>query len=231
NHACYITFSVGDKIERVDRKMPSYLIEHAKQTSWMDRLVTALFDTPARATAGTAATKRGDVDELIMPLFVKLPREKYLIAGRHELFLTWKGGLAPYKVRIYRDDDTLLFERIEIPSADKPVRLVFSKPLFTAGKHYLLEIQSAWQCTDKVKDPGLCITEGRFKAVAAAGFPVLPDEPGSLSEHARRVRLAAWLLDWKNGQGKWILEAYQQIAGMEKEDNRLAALLMERGFQ
>ncbi|MCP4702857.1 MAG: hypothetical protein GY862_39255, partial [Gammaproteobacteria bacterium] len=88
NHACYITFSVGDKIERVDRKMPSYLIEHAKQSSSMDRLVTALFDTPARVTAGTAATKRGDVDELIMPLFVKLPREKYLIAGRHELFLT-----------------------------------------------------------------------------------------------------------------------------------------------
>ncbi|MCP4700710.1 MAG: hypothetical protein GY862_28225 [Gammaproteobacteria bacterium] len=231
---CGMDIRIAGRREQMDdRKNIFYEVKERQKPSIWQIVFTCLF--PDRPSVTTGGTRNYDVDELIIPVFAALPAEKFIIAGKPGLFLRWKGGEAPYTVRIYRaDDDTLLYQGEEI--LETQTYLAFDRPLFESGQSYWLEVESGFFCRYALKDERMCRDEGEFQAVAAERQPIPPDELRGYTDNDRDMLFAVWLL---NEHRQWMLEAYQNIARVkESYDERrdvlsheLSTEIIRQGFE
>ena len=137
-------------------------------------------------------------------------------AGERTFSLAWRGGEAPYQIRLYREgSDTPIFEQKDIQEN----RLKQEGMLFTEGS-YRVEVQ------DAEHEPIIAT----FQVVPATELPQLPAEFGeplqqsTLENNAKNTLFALWLTEEHEG---WEFEAYQLVAPLA-EDYYPALLVREQ---
>lgn len=160
------------------------------------------------------STKGGSNQPPIMPLLEKTT--KVLVAGKRALSLTWQKGKPAYQI-ILKQSEKVLFE-----TSAKDREFQLSELEFMPGEYQLL------------------LSDGEQRQVTSSftvveELPVYPPELtdeslASLSESARLTVQALWLANQEDG--KWLFEAYQQVAEVSK-DNHFAKVLkdaLEKGI-
>lgn len=207
---CTITLKLGEqRTVQVDSSMCPYTIEPAgkppnlpvklmkKLTSWFKRSHKEHRIILAMKNTGS------DVD-LRAPLFTKY--KACLTAGKRTFYLSWYGGEAPYRVRLYRDGvEKPLLEQ----HAVQDIRLQQDNLTLTEGIYRVEVIDVENQ---KV--------EGHFQAVSQEILPVLPTEfsellqQSILEDRVKNTLFAVWLINEHEG---WEFEAYQLVAPIADE--------------
>ncbi|WP_430232281.1 hypothetical protein [Nitrosomonas communis] len=141
---------------------------------------------------------RGTSD-LQLPL---LGVEEKIIIENKNLYLGWKGGRAPYRIRIYSEYDREPI--IEKSVQENNIKL---DSIALSPKSYGLRIDDADNKTVKAN----------FTVISRDKLPSIPIEikDSNLPEIAKKTLIATWLASQDNG--KWTLESYQWVAGIGDE--------------
>ena len=128
-----------------------------------------------------------------LPLLLNEKESAVLVAGQRPLYLQWYGGKPPYQVHIQQRRHIMLSETSILPT------IQIEAITFDANKSYSV----------KVVDVNGFVGRGGFEIANE-----MPFEPKTSAanwpDNFRRTLQATWLAMQENG--KWIFEAYQQIA-------------------
>ena len=152
---------------------------------------------------------RGDGDPLSIPLLDALP---WLSAGRRRLELAWRGGKAPYTVRLVE-----LERRREAGRLD---RVVDSSASFSSTR---LE-PGEWMI--ELIDAERQVIQRTFRVSPAAEVPRPPEAAlQGWSGAARSIVTAVWLAEQDNG--RWAWEAYQSLGALARTDETAARVRRE----
>lgn len=141
-------------------------------------------------------------------------------AGNRMLYLTWKGGFAPYAVMVYElaNPTTLIAQREKLQVAE----VEFESVQFLPGR-YQITIRSASGLLHKTS----------FEVVEASTMPTAPPDLLNLGSHDVPPPLlkAMWLAGQRDGE--LIFEAYQQIWEISKAHPLAKTVLekLERGWK
>ncbi|OQW93599.1 MAG: hypothetical protein BWK79_10290 [Beggiatoa sp. IS2] len=153
-------------------------------------------------------TKGGDDKPPFMPLLEKTA--KALVAGKGALSLTWQKGKPEYQI-ILKQGEKVLFEQLVKNRAIQLPELEFMP-----GEYQLLlsdgeqrQVTSFFTVVEKLPAYPLELTD---------------ESLASLSKPARLTVQALWLANQE--EGKWLFEAYQQVAEVSK-DNHFAQVLQK----
>ena len=152
---------------------------------------------------------RGDGDPLSIPLLDALP---WLSAGPRRLELAWRGGKAPYTVRLVELDRRREAGRLE--------RLADTSAFFPSTEL----VPGEWMI--ELIDAERQVMQRTFKVAPAAEVPRPP--AASLegwSGAARTIVIAVWLAEQENG--RWAWEAYQLLRGLAATDETAARVRRE----
>lgn len=152
---------------------------------------------------------RGDGDPLSIPLLDALP---WLSTGPRRLELVWRGGKAPYTVRLVELDRRREAGRLE--------RLADSSAVFPsielAPGEWMIELIDAERQ----------VIQRTFKVAPAAE---IPRPPASSLEGwngtSRTIVIAVWLAEQDNG--RWAWEAYQSLGTLAGTDETAARVRRE----
>jgi hypothetical protein len=128
-----------------------------------------------------------------LPLLKNVKESTMLVAGQRPLYLQWYGGEPPYQVHIQQRRH-LMLSKISTAPTIKTEAITFD-----ADKSYSV----------KIIDANGGIFWGGFKI--AHEMPTKPStSAANWPDNFRRTLQATWLAKQENG--KWIFEAYQQVA-------------------
>jgi len=144
----------------------------------------------------------------LIPLLDKTT--KVLVAGKRTLSLTWQEGKPAYQITLKQGEKVLFEQSVK----DREFQLPELE--FMPGEYQLL-----------LSDGEQRSVEHAFTVVEKlpAYPPELTDESlASLSKPARLTVQALWLANQE--EGKWLFEAYQQVAEVSK-DNHFAQVLQK----
>lgn len=213
NDTCTLTFNLCDQQRvHVESSQSPYIIPEdfvCQSSSWPVALLEwatkpfKKYHKQSRQTHQLGSTMSGSDVALSIPLLSK--DNACLIAGERTFYFSWRGGEAPYQVRIYREGSPIL-EQKNIQEN----RLKQEGMLFTEGL-YRVEVQ------DSEHEP---IT-GTFQVVPTTELPKLPTEFGeslhqsALGDDAKNTLFALWLIEKQ--KGGWEFEAYQLVAPLAKD--------------
>ncbi len=167
--------------------------------TWASGWFTELHDESASARLISAVSKgdavAGPASGLLFTEIVGLS------AGRRPLALAWRGGTAPFRVQLSRDEQGAM---PVIDLTDIPVTECLIPEVDLSPGQYLLEIRDG--------AGRHLISDVAVVDPAEVPRPEPAAAPGGLPEEAARTVTAAWLAGQRGGW-VWRLEAYQAIAG------------------
>ena len=186
-----ISAATTSRVARREREIPSVLgnvLDWAAQwfTRWHDQHIGRV-----------DVYVRGGPIELLMPPSggggSVMPR---LVAGARSIFFAWDGGVAPYHVVVEGLDGQDAKPHVT-PAADQRSAV----QLTLRPGRYVMEVRDAR--TGRAR--------GRFVVVAGSDVPAMPALPRPAGESTPMVETlaAAWLA--AQGEGQWVLEAYQRV--------------------
>lgn len=126
---------------------------------------------------------------------------KMLAAGKRPFCLSWQGGKAPYRIRLYHQYERRPFiERKPDKNSLMIDNLVLSPGIYTI----------------KINDAESRMLQVKFTVVNPNQLPHMPDKDGlrqsDLAEAAKITLYATWLA--AQNHGKWVFESYQRVAGI-----------------
>ncbi|EDN67368.1 secreted protein [Beggiatoa sp. PS] len=132
----------------------------------------------------------------IVPLLANVKSMAALVAGKRALYLQWAGGKSPYQILVLKRHNRLLSNTSIMPQIKTEIID------FQANKSYRIMVIDA---------DGQSSIAG-FRVVTAIQQPIFPEifKEANLPENFRQTLQATWLAMQENG--KWVFEAYQQIA-------------------
>lgn len=210
NDACTVTFNLCDRQKiTVDRVQSPYPILRDFSCQTLPSWPTALMEWAAgmftsyhkahRQVEYLGGTMGGKDRLFILPLLMN--GQARLIAGERPFALFWRGGEAPYHIRIVQaGGKTPLVEQQDF----QVNRIILEHVTLTVGT-YTVEISDAQKST----------MSGIFQVVPPAELPVFPSEfaadwqQSTIDESAKNTLFALWLLE---EQKDWEFEAYQSVA-------------------
>lgn len=126
---------------------------------------------------------------------------KMLAAGKRPFCLSWQGGKAPYRIRLYHQYERRPFIERK-PDKDS---LMIDNLVLLPGIYIM-----------KINDAESRMLQVKFTVVDPNELPHMPDEDGlrqsDLAEAAKITLYATWLA--AQNHGKWVFESYQRVAGI-----------------
>lgn len=169
---------------------------------WMSGFL-AEWSAEAAASDATVVVVRGRKEEhwpLEVPLLTA--RAAFVASGRSWIALGWRGGGAPYEIRLYDPERRIVVARADsLPDAH--AMLALREPL-PAGSFEFEIIDRAGRY---VRAP--------LEVVPPARLPSLPDALGGSPDDVSRTTSAAWIAS--TAEGIFALEAYQLAAQLAEE--------------
>jgi len=129
----------------------------------------------------------------ILPLLLNKEESAALVAGQRSLYLQWYGGKPPYQVHIQQRRHIMFSKTSVLPT------IQMDSLTFDANKSYSV----------KIVDVNGFVGRGGFKIADEMPFEPKTSEV-NWPDNFRRTLQATWLAKQENG--KWMFEAYQQIA-------------------
>ncbi|MDM8567905.1 hypothetical protein QUF50_00025 [Thiotrichales bacterium HSG1] len=190
----------GEKVVKVEQKNSPFTITEDAQVPvsanelwiWMKER----FGDWHKLTQKLAVS--GSSNTIDMPLLSNIEEPVSLIAKDRTLYLQWGGGQTPYTVEVHKRFDSLASKS----SSTTMVKMDTVK--FDANSSYRI----------KVLDSKGQSFMGGFKVVELTTMPVNNTTLNSkLPIEVRRTLQATWLA--KQNNGRWIFEAYQQVAPLD----------------
>lgn len=159
------------------------------------------------STALTPMTTRGPGPE---PLSVPyLSRRFFLLEGKRALYFSWAGGVAPFLLRIVRQQDgDVVYEQRDIAS-NRVVTAAFDLP----RGDYVLE----------VTDASMHGYSDQLRAVGADTLPQMDVTDNALPKESALLVRASWLA--VTASGSWVMESMQQLHALEATSSTAAAVL------
>ena len=182
---------------------------------------------PGKASAVQGAYTRGEEDEAVIaadPYRAEdEARANRLTAGNRALHLRWRGGEAPYRLYLLKEDDggmrTLAETGAEGRVADLPA-------LDLTPGTYLLVIKDKKDYAENSEPLAGPATTMALNVLPVEKRPVMPpDFAENVPERMRALRYPTWLA--AQGDGEWTLEAMQLVAPLVAE-SPYAAVWMQR---
>jgi hypothetical protein len=171
--------------------------------------IPALFDDEYRL-AGTAASRGGEkcgaagetVAPIVVPILVPGAR---IVAGTRDLPLAWRGGCAPFVVKVLSGNKSLVYRE----SIDGRQMRLDDVPL--AVGRYQITINDA--------------TGQKFDATleSVATGPLLPADVAADTTSLGTVAQAVWLAEHDGGQ--WRLESFERLRPLIRSGDALAGTL------
>jgi hypothetical protein len=156
----------------------------------------------SRGTIGTCFNSSGQTN---VPIAFDVPAltadRSLLTAGERRLFVSWRGGAAPFSVVLADALSGAVLARTDGVRNGCGVRLPSANII--SGRQYSLAV---------IDGNGLREEDDDIYGVIAA--PAAPAElgPETASEGARRIYIATWLT--LQGRGEWTFEAEQNVAAL-----------------
>lgn len=149
-------------------------------------------DQKAKSTVTASARSGSDGDSLSMPL---LRDSNNLVAGERNLALAWKGGKAPYALKLLRRDTRAITASFDNLATNH----IFEKVNVKPGQYEVV-----------VSDASGSSWREKLIVVADRSLPEPPDELKNVSASLRPTMVAYWLASIDDGS--WTLEAYTLLA-------------------
>ena len=183
---------------------------------------------PQTHSATTAGANRGDIENLIAPIFATLPTEKYVVANKQRLHLAWQGGIAPYQLTLYQKNHPSALCQTSTFEPFIAWSLQGCGVDFKINQQYRIVIDNDL-CRLDALDPRFCYDSVYFKIVSQTKWQAQLDNiPIDKKLNPKQQQLSQWL--WlMQFQRQWLFEVYQHIS--EQRDSPAIDLLWHRGFQ
>lgn len=217
--ATVIVVAFGDaKTVRIDKTKSPFVVKKigaaptipGNLLKWMSGLLDPKSSKPATNSLASMSTRGTSSEPLAVPYLAKsFP----VAAAKRALYFSWAGGTAPYAITLKRrSDGVTLFNKTGL--AD---RNVTTPAIDLTTDDYGLEICDATQA---------CY-EDSLRAVESTSIPSQTNSisANGLPPHTNALLNTLWLASVENG--RWVVEAIQQLAEQSKE-NPTASQFLKR---